>query len=856
MSVRWRSIDPELLEKALRTVEKPGRYIGGEWNEIRKDPRKIKTRVALAFPEVYEIGMSYLGQKILYHLLNARPDILAERVFAPWPDFERSLRASGLPLYSLENKIPLREFDVVGFSLLYELNYSNILTILDLGGIPAASAQRGEDAPLVIAGGPAVFNPEPVADLFDVMLAGDGEEAFPEIVDRFVSLKKEGRVRAEILRELAGIPGAYVPALYDAVPGEKSGLLHPVPKNGAPARIRKRVLETFRNSPFPSGIIVPSLKAVFDRVAVEAARGCPQNCRFCQAASLYFPHRIKDPGALVRTVTSSLRRTGYEDVSLAALSIGDYPHLEETAAILMREFAARKIALSLSSLRPGRLSPEIVDEIVKVRKTGLTLVPEAGTERLRRVINKKIDNREIHEALTSAFTRGWKLVKLYFMVGLPTETEEDLKGIVGLVGEIIGLGQKILKSPPRIHLSVSSFIPKPHTAFQWAAMDDGRVLDEKQEYLRAALRGARSVEFKKHPVDVSLLEAVFSRGDRKLNGVLRRAWAKGARFDSWGDEFHYGLWQEAMDEKKVRPEDYWNAIDTSAVLPWDHIETGIRKSHLLGEFGKALAGEPSAACRDKDCAECAGCELARLKAAGERGKGIRIRSAPEGTPPPVGAAEDPIRYRAAYSKSGPARFLSHIDLMHILERALRRIGVELAMSRGFHPKMLISYGPALALGMTGLDEPLEFRAAGALDEKAVFAAMNKSLPRGIRIRSLCRLGPSDPPLSKSFSKIVYRLDLEDADVASALDAAGGRLVPPSARASETLRRLILDYDRIAPAGVGLKPDFRNKRLEIVCPILPSKSPRPQDVVRGLLGLEKTVYALTRARFLSSGAPPD
>jgi radical SAM family uncharacterized protein/radical SAM-linked protein len=854
MGNMYKGVDPELLEKALRTVEKPGRYIGGEWNERRKDPDKVKIRVALVFPEVYEIGMSYLGQKILYHLLNARPDVLAERVFAPWPDFEGSLRASGLPLYSLENKIPLRDFDVIGFSLLYELNYSNILTILDLGGIPAVSSGRGEDVPLVIAGGPAVFNPEPIADLFDVLLAGDGEEAFPEILDRFLALKKSGTARPGILRELSAIRGAYVPSLYEAVPTDKSPLLVPSPRDGAPARIRKRVLETFADSPFPAGIIVPGMKAVFDRVAVEAARGCPQNCRFCQAASLYFPHRAKNPEKLVRTVTSSLERTGYEDVSFAALSIGDYPYLEETTAALMGEFESRKISLSLSSLRPGRLSPEMVEQIAKVRKTGLTLVPEAGTERLRRVINKKIGDGEIHDTLQSAFARGWKLIKLYFMVGLPTETGEDLDGIVGLVRDIIGLGQKILGAPPRIHLSVSSFIPKPHTAFQWAAMDDGRLLEEKQEYLRAELRRSKSVEFKKHPVDVSLLEAVFSRGDRRLTGVLRRAWEKGARFDSWGDRFDYSLWREAMAEAGVRPEDYWGALDTSAVLPWDRIETGIRKSRLLEEFRKALAGEASATCRDTDCADCAGCEMAGLKGVGEGRAGIRIEPVTIGPVSLGSPLEAPVRYRVVYSKSGPARFLSHIDLIHVLERAMRRAGVEVAQSQGFHPKMLVSYGPALPLGMTGLNEPMEFRAARSLDEKSFLAAMNSCLPRGILVRSLIRLGPSEPPLSASFSKTVYRLDLDDPAVKSALREAADRLRIVSPGITPVVRRLISDYDTLRPAGVVLKPEPGRKRLEMVLPVLPSKSPRPQDIVREVFGLENSVFALTRAAFIPADRP--
>lgn len=831
------------LERVLRAVEKPGRYVGGEWNEKRKDPRNVKARVALVFPDAYEIGMSYLGQKILYHALNARPDVLAERVFAPWPDFEQGLRGAGLPLYSLENKIPLRDFDVIGFSLLYELNYSNILTVLDLGGIPARAADREDGAPLVIAGGPAVFNPEPVSEIFDLMLAGDGEEAFLEIVDKVLAMKKAGASRAEAVRELAAIPGAYIPSLYDAVPTEGSPLLVPRGRDNAPARIRKRVLETFRESEFPEAIVVPSLRAVFDRVAVEAARGCPQNCRFCQASSLYFPYRVKDPDRLIRAMGSSLGKTGYEDASLTALSISDYPGLEETVRVLMNGLEKRKISLSLSSMRPRGLSPEIVESIVKVRKTGFTLVPEAGTERLRRVINKKLDDREIHDALAFAFARGWKLVKLYFMVGLPTETEEDLAGIVALVRDIIGTGQRILGAPPRIHLSVSSFIPKPHTAFQWAAMDDGDTLAAKQDYLRAELRRSRSVEFKRHPVDVSLLEAAFSRGDRRLNGVLRAAWAAGARFDSWGDRFEPGLWADAFSREGVDPGIYRGALDTGARLPWDHMETGIRKEHLVREYRLALEGTSSPACLETTCGPCGACDVPQLRlsprALGAKPR-VKLRE-PSVWGTPSSVIE---RYRASYSKRGNARFLSHIDLIHVLERAFRRAGVEVAKSQGFHPKMLMSYGPALALGMEGLAEPLEFRAPFLYDTEAFVKRLNRCLPPGIRIEGFERLGPEAPSLSRVLKGAVYALDLRDPEIEEALSKNGRR---PKVAA---LKAVVAEGESRKPAGVTIAADWKNKKLYVTIPLVEGKNPRPQDIAGDIFGVTGAVYALTRERFVS------
>ncbi|HYA48915.1 MAG TPA: TIGR03960 family B12-binding radical SAM protein, partial [Burkholderiales bacterium] len=503
------------LKRILSRVEKPARYVGGEWNEVRKDPAAAEVKVALAFPDVHEIGMSYLGQKILYGLLNEDPAVLAERVFAPWPDLEQELRRAGIPLASLENGIPLHAFDVVGFSLLYELNYSNILTVLDLGGIPLRSAERDGRHPLVIAGGPAAFNPEPVAEVFDLFLLGDGEEGFPEILAALRSLRGCGLDRAKTLKALSAIEGVYVPSLYEAERQSGSPLLVPRPKGDAPARIRKRILKGFARSFFPEKIVVPSLRVVFDRVAMEAARGCPQNCRFCQAASVYFPHRAKDPGFVLKTLLRSLRQTGYEDGSLSALSISDYPHLAETVRSFMDETAREKISLSLSSLRPRGLSPEIVESILKVRKTGFTLVPEAGTERLRAVINKKLTDVEIREALTSAFSGGWQLVKFYFMVGLPTETAEDVMAIVDLVRRSLELGRSILGRAPRIHVSLSSFIPKPHTPFQWLGMTSEVDLAEKQRFVRSELGRARSVEFKDHPVRTSVLEAAFSRGDRR-----------------------------------------------------------------------------------------------------------------------------------------------------------------------------------------------------------------------------------------------------------------------------------------------------------------------------------------------------
>jgi radical SAM family uncharacterized protein len=832
------------LALILPRVEKPGRYIGGEWNEIRKNPARVRTKVALAFPDVYEIGMSYLGQKILYALLNKKKDVLAERVFAPWPDFERELRAAGLPLMSLENGLPLREFDIIGFSLLYELNFSNVLTILDLGGIPLTSAERTGGDALVIAGGPAAFNPEPVADIFDLVFLGDGEEGFPEIVGVAADLRRRGMPRPAMLRELALIDGVYVPSFYHAEAAADSPLIVPRPDGDAPAVIRKRLLRNFSRSFFPEKIVVPSLRVVFDRVAVEAARGCPQNCRFCQASSLYFPHRPKDPRVLHRTALKSLRQTGYEDVSLSALSIGDYPYLEETVRCLMNEFSREKISLSLSSLRPRGLSRGLVENILKVRKTGFTLVPEAGTERLRAVINKKLDDREIRDALTFAFEGGWKLVKLYFMAGLPTETEEDLAGIVALVRSSLELGRSILGSYPRIHVSLSSFIPKPHTPFQWLGMDDEQLLVEKQAYVRAELRRNKSVEFNAHPIGTSVLEAVFSRGDRRLGRVLRGAWKRGARFDGWDDKLDAAAWKDAFAEAGVDFRDYLKPLPRESTLPWDHIDAGLRKSHLARELDLALRGEPSPTCLERSCGECQGCEMRFWKTPP---RPVKISALPEPAGPAGEPVEEVLRYRAVYSKRGKARYLSHIDLIYVIQRSFRRAGIEVRKTQGFHPKMDLSYGPALPLGMEAFREVLEFRAARRLEAKEFLGRINTCLPPGIRFSGLERVEASSPSLYNAMERSVYSLDWKDEVLGrtwSAKAGPAGEGGPPKFGAA-ALKASLGHFKDSVPGAAAV--DFRvsGRRLFILLPPTPSRGLRAQDIVQAVFGLEDPVFLIRR-----------
>jgi len=834
------------LEDILRNVEKPGRYLGGEWNEIRKSPQNSKVKIALVFPDLYEIGMSYLGQKILYSILNNHPDFLAERVFAPWIDFEERLRSSNIPLYSLENKIPLSGFDVLGFSLLYELNYSNILTILELGQIPFFSYERDLKHPLVMAGGPAVFNPEPVSDIFDLFLVGDGEESFQEIVEKFVRLRKDIKEKKEILKELSSINGVYVPSLFTSYRPPKSSLLAVKPAKNVPGKIEQRVLFPFHQTPFPEKIIVPNTKVVFDRVAVEVARGCPHKCRFCQASSVYFPPRVKSPSFVMKKVLDSLLSTGYEDASLTSLSVSDYPYLDGVVEALMGRLAEQKISISVSSLRPEGLSSELVRNIIKVRKTGFTLVPEAGTERLRCVINKTLEDKEIYEASSNAFSMGWRLLKLYFMIGLPTEREEDLEGIVRLVEEIIRIGYKNLKSAPQINLSVSSFIPKAHTPFQWQKMEDENTLREKHRFLKSRLKKYSFVRFKKHPIKNSILEAVFSRGDRRLNQVLLEAWGGGARFDGWADCFNFRAWGDAFKFENIDYSLYLQALDRDAVLPWDHIETGIKKSHLLQELDKALKEERTLSCLENECSRCQGCNFPSLL---ERIFPEKIDVMQEARSLFGKKAQDPIRYRAFYSKYGAARFISHADLNNIIQRGLRRAGISVIHSKGFHPKMKISYLPALPLGMEGKAEIVEFISEYLFSEKEFISHVNNFLPEGVRFLTLKKLKSLKSSLNEELKTLVYSVDLKDQEIKEALNAISEESKISLGDDLKKVEKLVNDYLANNPneSVERISVEREGGKLLLYLKHSPQKALSPKKIVETIFRVKNPSFAMAREK---------
>lgn len=601
-------MDPR-LENILRRVQKPARYVGGEWNALRKDWEKTPVKIVFAFPDVYEVGMSYLGLQILYHVVNQRDDALMERTFAPWPDLEKEMRQNRIPLFSLESQRPVGDFDLLAFTLQYEMTFTNVLNMLDLAGLPLRTAQRTNRHPLVIAGGPCAYNPEPLAEFIDLFVIGEGEEVFPEIIDLVKDYQKD-RDRDRFFLRAAGVPGVYVPSLYlvKYQPDGKIGGLQPV-KEGVPERVTRRAVKNFDAAPFPAAFIVPSTEVVHDRIMLEVMRGCTRGCRFCQAGMIYRPVREKSVETLLGQARQLVENTGYDEISLVSLSTADYSQVEKLVRKLLAEFAGRKVNISLPSLRVDAFSVDLAQEVSRVRRAGLTFAPEAGTQRLRDVINKGVTGEDLLRAVESAFAAGWSAVKLYFMIGLPTETRADVEGIAALAHQVLETGRRL--GVPRgrltVTVSVSCFVPKPHTPFQWEPMETMDILGEKQALLKSLLK-TRGIVFRWHDPRMSFLEGVLARGDRRLGPALAEAWRLGCRFDGWSECFRFDLWQEAFARTGVDPA--WYACRKYAysdLLPWEHIDAGVSKKYLLREHQRALAGKPTVDCREGKCSGCGLC---------------------------------------------------------------------------------------------------------------------------------------------------------------------------------------------------------------------------------------------------------
>lgn len=604
----------KILDKILGQVSKPSRYTGGEYNLTLKEWREEDVKIAFAFPDVYEVGMSYVGLQILYHVVNKREDALLERVFAPWPDMEKAMRENSLPLYTLESKRFVKDFDVFAFTLQYEMTFTNILTLLDLAGFPLEVSLRDENAPLVIAGGPCVFNPEPLADFIDLFVIGEGEEILNELI---LGLKEvKGLPKKEKLKRLAQIKGIYVPSFYDIdYTPEGTVASFRVNEALAPDKVVKRVLRDMNDSPFPEKVPVPSTSVVHDRVMVEVLRGCTRGCRFCQAGIIYRPAREKKKETLLEQAKTLIAYTGYDEVSLTSLSTADHTQLKPLVTELLTELTSKGVNVSLPSLRVDAFSVDLAKEIQKVRRSTLTFAPEAGTQWMRDVINKGVTEENLMTAVEAAFEAGWKAIKLYFMIGLPMEQDKDLDGIVDLAKKVLKMGYKYKAGKNlKVTISISSLVPKAHTVFQWEGQDSLEELKRKQIYLRDKLRGEKKISLNWHDAETSMVEAVLARGDRRLGKVMKRAWELGARFDGWSDCFDSEIWEKAFNELNLKAGDFAERkFKYEDNLPWEHLVTGVNKKYLILEHKRSREGKTTQDCRNGQCSGCGLCPTLGVK---------------------------------------------------------------------------------------------------------------------------------------------------------------------------------------------------------------------------------------------------
>ncbi len=727
----------------LLSFQKPSRYINNEFNSINKDAR---VRVALAFPDVYEIGMSHLGLKILYSIINNIHFASAERVFSPWTDMEDAMKKRGLLLSSLESRRPLKDFDIVGFSLQYELSYTTVLNMLYLGGIPLRSEERlnKKGCPLIIAGGPCTVNPFPMSEFIDAFLIGDAEDAIGEIMDTYYFWRDESlNDKHALLKALSEIEGVFVPSL------DKDSV------------INRRIVSSLDDAPFPVSPVVPFTKIVHDRINIEISRGCSMGCRFCQAGITYRPVRERSPEKVLELAERSLKNTGYEDISFTSLNTGDYSCLYQIMKEFNRRFYKRRISISLPSLRVGSVNSEIIREIKTVRKTGFTIAPEAGTDRLRAVINKDFSGETYVRTLETLFMEGWHNLKLYFMTGLPTETEDDITSIPEMVLDAIKISKKLTGRHINISIGISSFVPKPHTPFQWFGQDDLKILKEKNNYLKRKFL-KRGVKFKGHLEEMSMLEAALSRGDESLSNLIEKAWSLGCRLDGWSDAFDFNKWKEAMEASGMDAADFAvREYSKESTFPWENINTGITKDYLWEEHQNALSSEITPDCREQ-CHNC-GLECIPDKAENEQSE-LRVQN--EIIPASVFQTaaqrhdeekDNSIRVRLRYAKTGNARYLSHLELTSAIIRAMRRAGFPFKYSGGFHPSPRISFGPALKVGVAGLKEYMDVELILPFDISEGLMNLNRTLPEGILADKMDILIGREKTLNSFIIKYIYEV---------------------------------------------------------------------------------------------------
>jgi radical SAM family uncharacterized protein/radical SAM-linked protein len=817
-----------VFEDFLPLVAKPARYINGEINVVRKDHGAVQTRICLFFPDTYEVGMSHLGLRILYHILNKRGDTVCERVFSPWPDYEARLRSAKRTLSSLETNTPLRKFDILGFTLQYELSCSNVLAGIDLAGIPLRASDRTAEHPVVIAGGPCAVNPEPLSSFIDAFFIGEAEEAVGELAE----LHQQNRGRNALLEALSKSHGWHVPAFGKHI-------------------VRRRIVTDLERAPYPDEPIVPLIRPIHDRVAVEIARGCIRGCRFCQAGIIYRPYRERSSGCIQGLLEKSLRCTGYDEVSLASLSSGDHSEIRP----LMRELADRyresRVSLSLPSLRIGTLTPDMIRAVAGVRKTGFTLAPEAGTERLRCVINKPVSDDDLKETARTVFASGWNVLKLYFMIGLPTETAEDLDGIIMLTQEILSIGRSASKRPVQINVTLSTFVPKPHTPFQWYGQASRAEIKTRQDYLTGRMN-RKGIAVKLHDPRASVLEAALARGDAALGCVLEEAMRLGCRFDGWSEQFDFTKWEKAFRACNLDVAAYaTRSFGPDDPLPWDYVHSGVTRKFLRDEYERSRAAEITANCRDH-CGTCGiGCADGGLPRLGKPPV-EQIRKQPA-EPGPVAARQDRIsgcRIRMQFTKTGRLKYLSHLDLMVLFQRAAARARIPVAFSQGFNPHPRMSFGPALSVGVESECEFLDIETTRYVEPQDAMEALNRTLPSGMAVTQACAVPRTAPSLSGSIGRYRYQV------------------TPPAPYTAglQELTAVFLARDAVMVEKEGTKKNIRGCidsiavstadgriSVEISLTDKPDIKPRIQDVVEKLFSLDREhayLFAIVRKEMLA------
>ncbi|HZX96194.1 MAG TPA: TIGR03960 family B12-binding radical SAM protein [Myxococcales bacterium] len=839
-----------VLDRLILGAQKPARYAGGELNAVRKDLAAARVKWALAFPDTYEVGMSNVGFRLLYHALNERPDVACERVFMPWPDMERALKAEGQPLFSIESRAPLRAFDVAGFTLQFELCYTTVLAMLELGGIALHSSDRRRDDPLILGGGPCAYNPEPIADFFDAFVVGEGEEVVHEISDVVAAWKPTGAPRGDLLWTLAEIPGVYVPSLFRVHYHPDRTIARYEPLKPGYESIVRRVIPDLNLVPQAEKPIVPFMQAVHDRLPLEIQRGCTRGCRFCQVGMITRPTRQRDPNDVRRIAEKGLESTGYEEVGFLSLSAGDYSCIDGVLEDFFDEFGPENVGISLPSLRTETMSDRLAQQIKRVRKSGFTVAPEAATERMRRVINKGNAEKDLLHAVDTIFAAGWDLVKFYFMIGLPTERDEDVHAIVTLCAEALRRGKK-LNPRAEINVGISTFCPKPFTPFQWDPMISLSETQRKQGILRDDVRklgrGYRDLHVKPHDARQGALEGALALGDRRLSTAVLHAYQAGQRLDGWTEHFRLEAWHDAFAhaEREHGVGLHFFAHREKGkdeVLPFDHIDCEVTKPYLWKSRMGALkeAQIPDCAYGEEICTACGACDYEVVDTIVYHPRDYRRQPARD--PEPLPAERTLLRLR--YAKEGMAVALSHLETMTALLRAFRRAKLSIPHSQGFHPKPKVSFGPACPVGTESRAEYLDLELFGVQDAAAVATRLRTELPEGFRLVSCEPLAAGGESLTRIIRGIAYRVELPES-----APEAFGRLAEFAAQAEATVLReregkkaVLIDLkkavDGLAATGEReIRFTLRAGEAEAVA--------RPSELLAALFGAEATRPGVAR-----------